>query len=378
MPIKSTRKTKSPPVLSHEFIIQNHGDIVSCVAMVIVMGLMFQVSSPLASLFIILQYNLPFDKDASPNEELVIFYNNGSLDLAAIFFYALISVVCHAVIQEYVIDRVSRKLHLSKVKHSKFNESGQLLLFNVFSAAWAMHIIFKDESITSVSSLWAGYPEDHIKMTFRLKFFFIVQISYWLHNYSELYFQRVKKEEMFDRIVYTTIHLVVISAAYALNFTRLGLILLTLHYVAEATLNASRLLHFAEINKPAAKAFKTYNTMFPVLRLLSIVVTLLTMQVGMAGDSAAQGLDVAAGNFNTPLIRVATMVIVSALQTFLGWRFITFHLRKRSERKALQAAAAKKKQQLIKAKKSKRSSDDDVDLLPEVDQNTHETTRRRN
>jgi translocating chain-associated membrane protein 1 len=35
--------TKNPPILSHEFVIQNHADIVSCVAMVFVVGLMFQV-----------------------------------------------------------------------------------------------------------------------------------------------------------------------------------------------------------------------------------------------------------------------------------------------------------------------------------------------
>ena len=39
-------RTKNPPIFSHEFVIQNHADIVSCVAMVFVVGLMFQVKSP--------------------------------------------------------------------------------------------------------------------------------------------------------------------------------------------------------------------------------------------------------------------------------------------------------------------------------------------
>uniref|UniRef100_A0A8B9GVF0 Uncharacterized protein n=1 Tax=Astyanax mexicanus TaxID=7994 RepID=A0A8B9GVF0_ASTMX len=38
------KKNKSPPVLSHEFVIQNHADMVSCVAMIILLGLMFEVS----------------------------------------------------------------------------------------------------------------------------------------------------------------------------------------------------------------------------------------------------------------------------------------------------------------------------------------------
>lgn len=44
MALKGVRRSnKNPPILSHEFVIQNHADIVSCVAMVFVLGLMFQV-----------------------------------------------------------------------------------------------------------------------------------------------------------------------------------------------------------------------------------------------------------------------------------------------------------------------------------------------
>lgn len=46
MAIKPIRnqKNKNPPFFSHEFVIQNHADIISCVAMVFVVGLMLQVS----------------------------------------------------------------------------------------------------------------------------------------------------------------------------------------------------------------------------------------------------------------------------------------------------------------------------------------------
>lgn len=37
------KKGKNPPFFSQEFVIQNHGDIVSCVCMVFMVGLMFQV-----------------------------------------------------------------------------------------------------------------------------------------------------------------------------------------------------------------------------------------------------------------------------------------------------------------------------------------------
>ena len=43
MGLRRPKTNKNPPIFSHEFVIQNHADIVSCVAMVFVIGLMFQV-----------------------------------------------------------------------------------------------------------------------------------------------------------------------------------------------------------------------------------------------------------------------------------------------------------------------------------------------
>lgn len=51
------RHKKQPPILSHEFVIQNHGDIASAVLMIFILGLMFPLTSDLASVFILPQYN---------------------------------------------------------------------------------------------------------------------------------------------------------------------------------------------------------------------------------------------------------------------------------------------------------------------------------
>ena len=138
------KKTKNPPVLSHEFVIQNHADIVACVAMVFVVGLMFQISSPAASVFIALHHNVTVPTEIQPGVfQDVLAYTQGPKDIPAIFFYLLISVVMHAIIQEYLLDKVNKKLHLSKIKHAKFNESGQLLAFYITSIVWAGDIVLR-------------------------------------------------------------------------------------------------------------------------------------------------------------------------------------------------------------------------------------------
>ena len=52
---------------------------------------------------------------------------------------------------------------------------------------------------------------------FITKFYFIIQLAYWVHNFPELYFQKVKKEEMSARVQYTLLYLAFISAAYLLK-----------------------------------------------------------------------------------------------------------------------------------------------------------------
>lgn len=114
---RRTGSVKSPPILSHEFFIQNHADIISCLAMIIVVSLLFQATSPYAAYFVALQHNTTeginfffaniyqfhfFPLSALGNP--MALYSSGPKDLCVIFFYFLISIVIHAVVQEYIID----------------------------------------------------------------------------------------------------------------------------------------------------------------------------------------------------------------------------------------------------------------------------------
>ena len=85
----------------------------------------------------------------------------------------------------------------------------------------------------------SDYP--HTNMTFMFKFFYIVQIAYWLHVYPELYFQKVKREDMAPKIQYATLYLIFIGAAYLFSYTKIALFLMVLHYAVEAIFHAGNL-----------------------------------------------------------------------------------------------------------------------------------------
>merc|ERR1712236_103551 len=354
------------------------------VAMVFVVGLMFQISSPLASIFIALHHNVSVPTEIQPGVfQDVLHYTQGFKDISAVFFYLLISVVMHAIIQEYLLDKVNKKLHLSKIKHAKFNESGQLLAFYIVSLFWGGDIILR-ENLMNVSALWDGYP--HNNMTFLFKFFFIIQISYWLHIFPELYFQKTKKEDMPPKIQYATLYLIFITASYMFRFTRPSLVLLVVHYLAEVVFHTCRILAYAEKTNISSKLYKLGDLLFVLARLCSVILAFLTFWYGLAqAPMEQQVVDMAAGNFNTGLFRLNALVAVCLLQAWLMWNFIMFQVKRMREAKSFTvsnaanaAKARKSEQERAKARKAKKEQEDERDTdLPEVDQDTKKSLRQR-
>ncbi|BES92010.1 translocation associated membrane protein [Nesidiocoris tenuis] len=366
------RKTtnKNPPFFSHEFVIQNHADIVSCVALLFVVGLMIQATTPYAYMFIALHHNVTSETSM---QEAVFKYTYGLKDLCVTFFYFLICIVIHAIIQEYILDKVSRKLHLSKVKHSKFNESGQLFFFYAMSIFWGGHIILKENFLLNISSLWDAYP--HTEMSFMFKFFYIIQLAYWLHTFPELYFQKVKKEEMFDRVAYAVMALIFIAAGYVLNFNRVGVCLLVIHYLSEEFYHIARLIDFVDKEEKGGKVgYMVWHVVFVLARLGSVMLTVLTFWFGLSSQEQTD----AWGDFNTPTVRIAALAGVILLQVYLMFNFITDLLRQmRETQTSVRKLPINKKPQQNKKKESKKEKNKEYDELPEVDQNTKKTLKQK-
>uniref|UniRef100_A0A8C1M9S1 Translocating chain-associated membrane protein n=1 Tax=Cyprinus carpio TaxID=7962 RepID=A0A8C1M9S1_CYPCA len=338
------KKSKSPPVLSHEFVIQNHADMVSCVAMIVLLGLMFEMTAKFAIMFITVQYNVTETLDTEDKPEPVSYYTYGPKDMATVFFYLLIAIILHALIQEYILDKINRRLHLSKTKHSKFNESGQLATFYSFSFIWGCSILTNEEFVTNPTFLWEGYP--HIHMAFQVKFFYICQIAYWFHALPELYFQKVRKEDIPRQLYYICLYIFHITGAYVLNLHRLGLVLLVPHYLVELSCHIRPGLCLS-------RRFTLWALLFVITRLLTLTVSVLTFGFGLSRTDN-QGFSLAEGNFNVLTVRVTCLSAICLTQAWMMWKFINFQLKKWREQSQIQAS--KKKAVSPKSRPSKKDS----------------------
>ncbi|XP_032041190.1 translocating chain-associated membrane protein 2 [Aythya fuligula] len=350
------RRAKSHPLFSQEFLIHNHADIGFCLVLSVFIALMFEVTAKTAFLFILPQYNVSVP---TADGELVQ-YHYGLKDLVTILFYIFIAIILHAVVQEYALDKINRRLHLSKVKHSKFNESGQLVAFHLTSLIWCLYVVVTEGYISNPRSLWENYP--HVYLPFQVKFFYLCQLAYWLHALPELYFQKVRKEDIPRQLQCIALYLAHIAGAYLLNLSRLGLILLLLQYLAEFFFHMARLVYFTDENNE--KLFNVWAVVFVVTKLFTLTLYILVIGFGLPRVEN-QALEPERGNlfsflFNNILFRMSVLLLVCLFQASVMWRFIHFQLRRwreywheQSSRKRAAAATAGAKQQ---AKPLKRDS----------------------
>ncbi|XP_055593866.1 translocating chain-associated membrane protein 1 [Uranotaenia lowii] len=346
--------SKNPPFLSHEFVIQNHADIVSCFAMVFVAGLMLQATHSVASIFIALHHNVT---GADPSHENPqgepFFYTPGWKDGCAVFFYTLICIIMHAILQEYVLDKISKKLHLSKFKLSRFNESGQLVVFYAMSFLWGFDVIVREQYIGNLTKMWEGFP-DH-PMMFLHKLFFIIQLAYYLHMLPELYFQKVKKDEQKPKIQHALGGFFLIGAAYFLGFQRIALVLLTLHYFCEFVAHAFQLVDILDKEEKFVRLRLVHNVLFILTRFATMVLAFLTLFYGISNVSQMK--------------RTYMLATVFGMQGYLIFDFISNVLKsKRESSTTAQAEQRPLKSSGGKSEKTKKERKKESDL-PEADQN---------
>ena len=322
----------SPPFFSKEFLLQNHADIISVVCIIVLLGLMFQPTNAYANIFVSPHYrenatNITVNPELLKiNPELdkqTFVYGKGWKDVYTIMFYTCVCVVLHAVVQEYVWERISRKYHLSNTCSAKFYETGILTVFYILSAMWGVLTIMEENITSSPSLLWTGYYEEHFRMPFITKFYFLIQIAYWVHCYPELYFLRVPSTFIPPRLKLYTITLVFICISYYLSLQRFAICLLTLEATSEVFACLGKLAHYLNHDEKALFIFsRIWTPIFCVVRIVSVLLSVIVLYHGFG----SQGIDLT--------IRLATLLPTVLLQfamsytAFRAWRNATGEVKK--------------------------------------------------
>ncbi|XP_054418124.1 translocating chain-associated membrane protein 1-like 1 [Pteronotus mesoamericanus] len=329
-------RRRQPPVLSHEFVLQNHADLAACVGMFFVLGLLFERTAEASFVFLTLQHGVPAPAEESPP---CARYRYGARDLATVFFYSLVAVLVHALLREYVLDRVARRLQLPRARQGRFNEVGQLGAFCLVSSVWGFAVLLAEGCLAEPALLWRA---PLATMTFRTKLFYVAQLAYWCHAVPELYFQRTRPQDLPRQLVYIGLHLFHIAGAYLLYLHHLGLLLLAMHYAVELLTHVRDLVLLGDDSPPHGVSL--WAAALILGRVGTLVVSVLTVGLHLAAGQARDP-DAAARNVNVLAARIAVLLSSCTIQACVAWGLGGTPLQRQLEgaTAALRAPAARKK-----------------------------------
>jgi hypothetical protein len=274
----------------------------------------------------------------------------------------LVTIIIHATIQEYVLDKISRRMQFTKAKQNKFNESGQFSVFYVVSCIWGAFILISENCLSDPTLLWRAHS--HNMMTFQMKFFYISQLAYWFHGFPELYFQKIKKQDIPSQLIYIGLHLFHIAGAYLLYLNHLGLLLLVLHYFVELLSHMCGLFYFSD--EKYQKGVSLWAIVFISGRLVTLLVSVVTVGLHLAG-SQTLNTDAMSGNVNVLAAKIAVLSSSCTIQAYITWTLITFRLQRWIEDSNLQASGVKKKRSTTKSRSSRKGTENGVETSNRVD-----------
>jgi len=179
----------------------------------------------------------------------------------------------------------------------------------------------------------------------------LAQVSYWIHWIPEIYFLRMKKDEIPAKVITAGVFVGVIVFSYLTYLHRITTVLLVLHFIPEVFLSFAKLTKFAEKEVLATWLFRVGNVIFIAARFLSVIFTVLTFWFGLEP-------------YASQVLRHFGLTLVGGLQSYLLFQFAIFQARRLKSVSSTPASSVPKSPKKVK-KTPKELSD-----LPEVDQNT--------
>lgn len=234
---------------------------------------------------------------------------------------------------------------------ARFNDTCQLAVFYGMSFLWGCDIILREGYMGRVSQLWENFPNH--PMIFLHKLYFIIQLAYYFHMLPELYFQKVKKEDQQPKIIHAICSFSFIALSYLLNFQRIALMLLTLHYLSEIVAQIFNLIDIFDRDEKYKNLSLINKFTFIITRFATMVLSVLTLFYGINKNN------------ENGSIGLLALLGVFLLQGYLIFQFINNVLKAKRERHNEQLMSKKKGSKLEKSKKERKRESD----LPEADQN---------
>jgi len=184
-------------------------------------------------------------------------------DLHIIGLLALIFSIFRPIFQYGLLRTMGRKMGLSDRDSVRFAEALFQVLFYSIMMYWGIKICLTSHWYLDFD-FWKDCP-NHV-LTSEARAYYVVQFAFYMHSILFLFAENKKK----DFLVMLTHHIatvLVMTLAYVVNYTRVGLAVLMVHDPADVFLNLAKLFNYFKMKRACDGVFMFFALVWLLTRL---------------------------------------------------------------------------------------------------------------
>uniref|UniRef100_A0AC35TYP7 TLC domain-containing protein n=1 Tax=Rhabditophanes sp. KR3021 TaxID=114890 RepID=A0AC35TYP7_9BILA len=308
------RRIFNPDLFTFDYIVKNHGDLAGVLCLCTVIGLIFDVS-----LFIFFHYGAGYPKP--------YIYETGPKDFFNVAFFVAIWIFINCNLSNYFLEKLNRRNHYSKNSCYKFLDSCLLFVFYTYSTIHTLFIIYYEESIWKMTSIYVDQSDKENVMSINIKAYSVIQMAFWFHHIPETLLQGNKCSRAVEKMMHSIGYLILIVGCYFLNYIQVYIVLITLHYIAQSGYHISRIQsYFGRLDRERF-CLKCWSYFFPLVTVISFMISVIMLWQGLGKKEVSENIyDEGEYKFSNAVLFLATCL-------FLFWNESTHETLK--EKKAL-------------------------------------------
>lgn len=225
---------------------------------------------------------LPFDLKSNPlNPALFISYplefkakdggqqrfDKGLLDIPFLAFYVIVFSFIRQGVTEFLLRPLAKWSGLkSEAKQTRFMEQAYAVVYNILTAGLGLHAMYTSKAwYYKTEHFWIDYP--HWRMTQEVKYYYLLQASYWLQQMLVLSLRLEKpRSDYYQLIIHHVVTLWLIGWSYLINLTVIGTAIFISMDIPEIFLAGSKCLNYVGLQHCSEVSFVALLSVWTYMR----------------------------------------------------------------------------------------------------------------
>ncbi|KAJ1734044.1 Sphingosine N-acyltransferase lag1 [Coemansia sp. Benny D160-2] len=149
-------------------------------------------------------------------------YVRGIHDIKFIAYWIVQIIAMRSLCLHHIMPVVARIISVKGARETRrFSEMAWTLLYITTTWTIGFRVWQSSPYYMNTASFYANYPDDHMRMPYGLKWYYLVQAAFWLSNMYTIHVEERRKDH-FEMMTHHAVTIALVLSSYHFHFTRFG------------------------------------------------------------------------------------------------------------------------------------------------------------